>query len=304
MLRTRVVFGLLMVAALVLSLFLDEWFFRPWYPFWLFTCAVVMIAASRELVNLLSNSTLRPSANSVFGGVLAILIANWVPHLTLDVVNSDGLPALNYDPARPQAALSYILLSFVAVTLVSFVVQSVQFEKPGRATLRIAGTLFVLGYVGLLGSFIVQLRWFDGPHEGLVALLFLVAAAKGADTGAYTLGRLIGRHKLWPALSPHKTVEGAIGGLIFAVAASLIVAAIARYALETPVLSWGKAVVYGLIIGVVAQVGDLMESMIKRDCERKDASDAVPGFGGILDVIDSLIFAAPVAFVFWLRYGP
>ncbi len=86
--------------------------------------------------------------------------------------------------------------------------------------------------------------------------------------------------------------------------AALIVAAIARYALETPVLNWSKAVVYGLLIGVVAQVGDLMESMIKRDCERKDASDAVPGFGGILDVVDSLIFAGPVAFVFWLRYGP
>jgi phosphatidate cytidylyltransferase len=303
MLGTRVVYGLLMVAALVLALWVDEWL-APWYPFWLLACAVVMIAASRELVNLLANSTLRPSANSVFGGVLAILIANWVPHVALYVPRSDGLPALNYDPALPQTALSYIFLSFVAVTLVSFVVQSVQFEKPGRATLRIAGTLFVLGYVGLLGSFIVQLRWFDGPHEGLVALLFLVAAAKGADTGAYTFGRLAGRHKLWPALSPHKTVEGAIGGLVFAVAASLIVASIARYALETPVLSWGKSVAYGLLIGVVAQVGDLMESMIKRDCERKDASDAVPGFGGILDVIDSLIFAGPVAFVFWLRYGP
>ncbi len=76
--------------------------------------------------------------------------------------------------------------------MVSFVVQSLQFEKPGRATLRIAGTLFVLGYVGLLGSFIVQLRWFEGRHEGLVALLFLVSAAKGADTGAYTVGRLAG----------------------------------------------------------------------------------------------------------------
>ena len=61
---------------------------------------------------------------------------------------------------------------------------------------------------------------------------------------------------------------------------------------------------FGLVIGVVAQLGDLMESMIKRDCERKDASDAVPGFGGILDVLDSLLFAGPVAFVFWLRYGP
>ena len=87
-------------------------------------------------------------------------------------------------------------------------------------------------------------------------------------------------------------------------AASLLVAAIARYALETPVLSWGKAAIYGLLIGVVAQVGDLMESMIKRDCERKDASDAVPGFGGILDVVDSLIFAGPIAFIYWLRYGP
>ncbi len=99
MLGTRVVFGLLMVAALILALWVDEWL-APWYPFWLLTCAVVMIAASRELVNLLASSTLRPSANSVFGGVLAILIANWVPHLTLDVVNTDGLPALNYDPAR------------------------------------------------------------------------------------------------------------------------------------------------------------------------------------------------------------
>ncbi len=303
MLGTRVVFGLLMVAALVVALWVDEWF-APWYPFWLLTCGAVMIAASRELVNLLASSTLRPSANSVFGGVLAILIANWVPHLAINIPSSGGLSALTYDPARPQDALSYIFLSFVAVTMVSFVVQSVQFEKPGRATLRIAGTLFVLGYVGLLGSFIVQLRWFEGRHEGLIALLFLVACAKGADTGAYTLGRLAGRHKLWPALSPHKTVEGALGGLIFAVAAALIVAAIARYALETPVLSWGNAALYGLLIGVVAQVGDLMESMIKRDCERKDASDAVPGFGGILDVVDSLIFAGPVAFVFWLRYGP
>jgi phosphatidate cytidylyltransferase len=303
MLSTRLLFGLLMVAGLLLVLWIDEWF-SPWYPFWLLISGGVMIAASRELVTLLASTTLRPSANCVFGGVLALLFANWVPHIAIDIQIPDGLSALNYDPARPQAALSFILLSFVAVVMVSFVVQSLQFQKPGRATLRIAGTLFVLGYVGLLGSFIVQMRWFEGLHEGLVALLFLVSAAKGADTGAYTVGRLAGRHKLWPVLSPHKTVEGALGGLVFAVAAALIVEAISRYGLELPVLSWSKAVLYGLLIGVVAQIGDLMESMIKRDCERKDASDAVPGFGGILDVVDSLLFAGPVAFVFWLRYGP
>ena len=292
-----------MVAGLIAALWVDEWL-GPWYPFWLLTCGALMIAASGELVSLLSTTALRPSANSVFGGVLAMLVANWVPHVVLDVDTYGELSALYYDPARPQGALSYIFLCFVAVILVTFVVQSLQFEKPGRATLRIAGTLFVLGYVGLLGSFVVQLRWFKGKHEGLVALVFLVSVAKGADTGAYTVGRLAGRHKLWPALSPKKTIEGAVGGVVFGVAASLIVAAIARYGLETPVLGWGTAVVYGVLIAIVAQVGDLMESIIKRDCERKDASDADPGFGGILDVVDSLIFAGPVAFVFWLRYGP
>ena len=210
MLGTRLVFGLLMVAGLIAALCVDEWL-APWYPFWLLTCGAVMIAASRELVNLLSATTLRPSANSVFGGVLAMLIANWVPHVVLNIDVDGGLPALGYDPARPLAALSYIFLCFVVVIMASFVVQSLQFEKPGRATLRIAGTLFVLGYVGLLGSFMVQLRWFEGKHEGLLALIFLVAAAKGADTGAYTVGRLAGRHKLWPASARRRRSRGRSG---------------------------------------------------------------------------------------------
>jgi phosphatidate cytidylyltransferase len=130
-----------------------------------------------------------------------------------------------------------------------------------------------------------------------------VATAKGADTGAYTLGRLAGRHKLWPRLSPKKTVEGALGGLAFGVVAALIVAAIARYRLRIPTFTWPMAAIYGLVIAAVAQLGDLMESMIKRDCERKDASRAVPGFGGVLDVLDSLMFAGPVAYALWLWSG-
>ncbi|HEX3450576.1 MAG TPA: phosphatidate cytidylyltransferase, partial [Isosphaeraceae bacterium] len=152
--------------------------------------------------------------------------------------------------------------------------------------------------------FTLQLRWFEGRLQGIVALVFLVATAKGADTGAYAMGRLAGRHQLWPSLSPKKTVEGAVGGLLFGVAAALIVAAIARYILKIPTLEWMVAALYGLVIGAVAQLGDLMESMIKRDCERKDASAVVPGFGGVLDVIDSLIFAGPVAYLFWLWWGP
>ncbi len=86
---------------------------------------------------------------------------------------------------------------------------------------KIAGTVLAVAYVGLLGSFIIQLRWFEGRYQGLMAVVFLVATAKGADTGAYTLGRLAGRHKLWPRLSPKKTIEGALGGLAFGVAAAL-----------------------------------------------------------------------------------
>ena len=188
--------------------------------------------------------------------------------------------------------------------MVSFVVQSVQFVRPGRTMGTIAGTTLAVAYVGLLGSFTIQMRWLDGPYHGVMPLVFLIATAKGADTGAYTLGRLAGRHKLWPSLSPNKTVEGAIGGMVFAVVASLIVAAVSREILGIPTLDWPRAVAFGLLVGVVAQLGDLMESMIKRDCQRKDASSAVPGFGGVLDVLDSLLFAGPVAYGFWVTLGP
>src|SRR5205807_6997760 len=98
----------------------------------------------------------------------------------------------------------------------------------------IAGTVLAVAYIGLLGSFIIQLRWFEGRYHGLLPIVFLIATAKGADTGAYTAGRLAGRHKLWPRLSPNKTIEGAVGGLFAGVGAALIVAAIARYLLHVP----------------------------------------------------------------------
>jgi phosphatidate cytidylyltransferase len=303
MLSTRLVFGLLMIAGLLLALWADEWL-APWYPFWFILAGVAFVAASRELIGLLDASSARPSANSVMGGVLALLVANWLPHVALEPDKRVELSAMTHDPARPLTEMAATFLCFTVVLMVSFVVQSLQFEKPGRTMAKIAGTVLVVAYVGLLGSFTLQLRWFEGRLQGIVALVFLVATAKGADTGAYAMGRLAGRHQLWPSLSPKKTVEGAVGGLLFGVAAALIVAAIARYILKIPTLEWKIAALYGLVIGAVAQLGDLMESMIKRDCERKDASAVVPGFGGVLDVIDSLIFAGPVAYLFWLWWGP
>ncbi len=303
MLGTRVLSGLCLIAVLLGVLYLDEWF-APWFPFWLLLSVITMTAAAFELGGLLTAAGCPPSLNSVLGGLMAILAANWMPHIT-DSLNANAQqssPAI--EPPQPLAALSWPLLSFVGVLMISFVVQSVQFVKPGRTMATIASTLLVVAYIGLLGTFILQMRWLEGPYHGLVPLILLITTAKGADTGAYTFGRLAGKHKLWPSLSPNKTIEGALGGMLFAILGSLLVTVTARDLLHLSALSVSGAVGFGLLVGVAAQVGDLMESMIKRESERKDASSTVPGFGGVLDVLDSLLFAGPVAYAYWVAWGP
>lgn len=304
MLGTRLIIGFTMVAVVLLVLVLDEWL-APWFPLWFLLAVTSLGASAMELVGLLSATSARPSGNTVFGGVMAIVVANWSPHVVNALLHDPrGVMVPQYNPSTPVDALAWPLLTFVAVLMVAFIVQSAQFQRPGATMATIAGTILAVAFVGLLGSFIIQMRWLDGPYHGIQPLVFLVATAKGADIGAYTLGRIAGRHKLWPRLSPNKTVEGAVGGLIFGVGAALIMSALARFVLHIATLSWSDAVGFGIIVGSAAQLGDLMESMIKRDCARKDASAAVPGFGGVLDVLDSLLFAAPVAYGYWLLVGP
>jgi phosphatidate cytidylyltransferase len=304
MLSTRLIIGFSMVGLVLLVLCLDEWL-APWFPIWFLFSGAVMAASALELVELMKGTSVRPSGSIVLGGVMAILVANWMPHL-VSRYHPHTWPMADptFDPAAPVAVLAWPFLTFVAVVMGTFLVQSVQFQKPGETLATIAGTVLAVAYVGLLSSFIIQIRWFDGRFHGLVPLVYLIATAKMTDTGAYTLGRLAGRHKLWPRLSPNKTVEGAFGGIVFSVGAALIVEVIVRYLLHAVGLGWERACGFGLVVGAAAQLGDLMESMIKRDCLRKDASGAVPGFGGVLDVLDSLLFAGPVAYAYWLTFGP
>lgn len=303
MLGARVLSGVLIVAALVLTLYLDQWL-APWFPFWFCVAGAVMAAVALELAGLLEETVSRPSIQSVLGGLAAILLANWAPRVVELRPASDRISAIVFEPSGAVSALAWPLLSFVAVFMLTFLVESLRFNEPGRAVASIAGTILVIAYTGLLGTFIIQMRWLDGCKHGLVPLAFLIATTKGADTGAYTVGRLVGRHKLWPAVSPNKTIEGAIGGLAFALIAALVVEGVAQSSVSLAGVGWPAAVFIGLTLGVVGQLGDLMESMIKRDCRRKDASTAVPGFGGVLDVLDSILFAAPVAYGLWLFFGP
>lgn len=302
MLRTRLAIGFSMAGITFLVLLIDEIpGLAPWYPMWFLATVVLMGSSALEVVSLLGATSARPSGNTVFGGVLAMAVANWAPHLTTHLARTSRLdPAMLYDPSSPVHALAWPLWCLTAIVMFAFIAQSAQFVQPGRTMATIAGTVLAVSYVGLLGSFLVQFRWL---RHGWVPLTALIATAKLSDVGAYTLGRIAGRHKLWPRLSPNKTVEGAIGGLLMGVVAAVTVEALARGWYGEPALGWGPAVGFGVIVGASAQLGDLMESMIKRDCARKDASATVPGFGGVLDVLDSLLFAGPVALGYWLVFG-
>ena len=122
-------------------------------------------------------------------------------------------------------------------------------------------------------------------------LLFTLAGTAASDTGAYAVGRFIGRHKMTPTLSPNKTWEGAAGGLIASVAAMLAAGAL----LELGVASWQHGAV-AVVVAVVAQLGDLFESFLKRRADAKDSGSIMPGHGGLLDRIDSLLFALPAVY--------
>jgi phosphatidate cytidylyltransferase len=304
MLGTRLATGLTLVVVLLAILIFDERL-APWFPLWFVTSLVVMVLCSMEMVVLLEATSARPSGNTVFGGTVALVIANWAPHIVRQLGSDPGreIPA-SYDPTSAIEIMAWPLWTFVAIMMAAFLSQSFQFRRPGQTMATIAGTVLAVAYVGLLGGFIIQIRWFEGPYHGLIPLAALVATAKGSDIGAYTMGRIAGRNKLWPRLSPNKTIEGAIGGLAFGILASLIVTSVAKFLLHAPCFDWLESIGFGLVVVPAAQLGDLMESMIKRDCAVKDASSAVPGFGGVLDVLDSLLFAAPVAYGYWVWFGP
>lgn len=302
MLVHRLATGTCLVVLLLASLVVDELWLAPWFPIWTLLSLLFSLGASREIVSLLQRTSAAPSRNTVMGGVAAVVLANPVPHLTSHWLTSQAQDT-TYAPLNPVHALAWPFLAFVGVVMVSFVAQGIQFTRPGRTMATLSGSIFAVAYVGLLGSFMIQMRWFDGSTHGIVPLLMLLATAKGADVGAYFMGRMAGRHKLWPRLSPNKTLEGAVGGLICGVFGAVVITVAAgllgQVALDVP-----RAVGYGLLVGSAAQLGDLMESMIKRDCEQKDASDTLPGFGGVLDVLDSLLFAGPIGFGYWLFLGP
>ena len=165
----------------------------------------------------------------------------------------------------------------------------------------LASTLFGLVYVAVLLQYLVRIVTpLSGdtvsPTGRLLLCLWLVVVAKFCDMGALLTGLAIGRHKMSPQISPKKTWEGAVGGVILSMAAGAVFAWLARNEFPTP-LSPLRAALIAAPIAVLGIVSDLIESVIKRRANRKDSGATVPGMGGVFDVSDSLILAAPVAYV-------
>ncbi len=252
MLRWRLLLGTVFVALVAALGWADMHAPRP--GLWLFPLAVVVaIAASGELLWMSRNREARPLAWVVYAGNLFIVVSNWLPYVTGDSHRSD--------------VWAFPALAFALGLGLAFAGEMYQYRKPGGVSERIAMAVLAQAYVGLLLSFVIQLRFLQGGTWGIPALASLIIVVKMGDIGAYTVGRLIGRHRMAPVLSPGKTWEGAVGGIVFACVGAwlaldcLLPAIVPVGSRPQPIaLGW---LWFGVLVGAAGMLGDLAESLLK-----------------------------------------
>jgi phosphatidate cytidylyltransferase len=296
MLRWRLLLGTLFIAALVIWCWLDFVVTRPGaflgpLALGLTWCGVV------ELLDMFNQKGRYPIPWVMYGGSLfAVLVA--------------GLPVLwpGADSVVAIGRLGWLAVGLIAGLLLAFIGELLRYGGHYHATLNMGLSIFGIAYIGGLMGFIVQLRilsaspWGTDGRWGMLALVSLIATVKMSDTGQYAFGRLIGRHKMAPNVSPGKTWEGAVGGVLVAVGTAWVVFTWGAEAIVGPSASQPSPVAiaaFGIAVAAAGILGDLAESMLKRDADVKDSSTWLPGFGGVLDLLDSLLGAAPVAYLFW-----
>jgi phosphatidate cytidylyltransferase len=281
--RKRIVSGVIGIPVL-LALVLwpgGDYPYAGW-PF-AFLVLLLMLAGLREFFEGCRRGGFLPrDAVGYLGAVL--LLAAALPAL------QDSVPDV-----LPLGLTLFVLVSLIAETL-----------RPDRAPLRALGPTWLgVLYIGWLFPFAVRLRgqpwsggtwvppeeWMRAAGEGAWLVVFTILVTMFADTGAFLVGRSMGKHKLAPRLSPGKTWEGAVGGFLFAVLGAYLLGAWLR-------LPLALAVTGGTLIGLIAPLGDLSKSAIKREIGIKDFGGIIPGHGGVLDRFDSLLFTAPT--IYWL----
>ena len=190
-------------------------------------------------------------------------------------------------PGETQDWYMLLFIGFMVCLLAIMV-----FTYPKYHASKVIAAFFGLIYVAVMLSYIYQIRMLD---DGVFTVWLVFVCSWGCDTCAYCVGMLIGKHKMAPVLSPKKSVEGGIGGIVGAALIGLLYALAINY--------WGQAgvdvlqfVIIGAVGGAISQIGDLAASAIKRNYEIKDYGTLIPGHGGIMDRFDSVIFTAPIIY--------
>ncbi len=294
MLRWRLILGVLLVAGLAGLCWLDAHAQLPG----LFLGPLAFLAAALaagEMLRMFRAQGHDPAAWTVYAGSLLPVAVSCV------AVIGYAKP-----PIFSLGRLGWLALSLVAGLGVAIVGEMRRYESPGRSIVRLALAALSVLYVGGLMGMLVQLRLVEpygyglGPWGQLLPLLSLIATVKLSDTMQYTFGRTLGKHKVAPTLSPGKTWEGTIGGIGSATLISSVgIAYILKGSAGLQPALLAKTAAFALAVTIVGIIGDLAESMLKRDAGVKDSSDWLPGFGGVLDILDSLLLAAPAAYLFW-----
>jgi phosphatidate cytidylyltransferase len=271
MLGKRVITALWGIPLVVLAVWFDEPV--PWFT----VLAVAWgILAVLEFYRITGVSRIKPLAWSGIIGTLLFILA----------------PHCEYEYVVPLVLTAAVTLSLIVLVFLP--------HQEGV----FAGWAWMMGgmlYAGWLLSILVALRLEPGtpafPEAGRNFVFLALFATFGSDTAAYFVGRALGRHRLAPRISPGKTWEGAVGGAVGGVVISLL------FTLSTPLqlpLGYGPAVLLGVLISAFGQFGDLAESLLKRSTGVKDSGGLMPGHGGLLDRMDSVVFAGAVVYVYYL----
>ncbi|HMN95334.1 MAG TPA: phosphatidate cytidylyltransferase [Phycisphaerales bacterium] len=260
----------------------------PGLLLWAFIVALLAPAATRELVGLLRGQGLAAWWPIHLVGAVAALTAVWMAAL-------HGAEAMAADGGALRSAATAPL--FLAIVLVVVVAAAFVAAARGRtiegATAAVGGALLTTVLLGVLPAFYLALR----AERSAWIVLGAILTAKACDIGAYFVGRTIGRNKLIPWLSPGKTWEGVGGGIAFGALVGALLALASGALPEAERVAPALGALAGALFAVVGQAGDLAESLLKRAAGAKDSGRSLPGMGGVLDVIDSAVATAPVA---WL----
>jgi phosphatidate cytidylyltransferase len=258
----------LLVAAVGLPLVLGMLWLGGWWLFGLVAAAAFV--GVHEFVT--TARPLRPLAPAVYGGVIVALVG------------------------AELGGLDWLLAGFLTTFVLGFVLHALSSTR-APTTAALGSTVLGSAWIGLGLGFVLLLR--EMNTEGRLIAFTVVLTVFAADTLAYLTGRVAGRHRLAPRLSPKKTWEGLAGGAL----AGVFVSFIALYDTRDHYLSVWQAIVLGFVVVTAAVLGDLFESALKRDLEVKDTGSLLGGHGGVLDRVDALLFAAPAAYFLVVSFG-